>query len=144
MHRAFVSWLAESDGKPVFTQAVLTGSCDVCKAVLTLALSLPPSHLLCPYIAHCLMTGPTLPRKLTAHGRAETFHVKVVKVADLLQNPAQNILERPCTALLLRCTVVWARLSCKSFCCLTKASFSIKSEKVLIFFIKKSSFTFRQ
>lgn len=36
------------------------------------------------------MTGPALPRKLTAPGRAETFHVKVVKVADLPQDPAQH------------------------------------------------------
>lgn len=43
MHRACASWLAETDGKPVFTQAVLTGSCNVYKAVLALALSLPPS-----------------------------------------------------------------------------------------------------
>lgn len=43
MHRACASWLAETDGKPVFTQAVLTGSCNVCKAMLALALSLPPS-----------------------------------------------------------------------------------------------------
>lgn len=41
MHHAFVSWLAESDGMPVFTHAVLT--CDVLKATLTLSLSLPPT-----------------------------------------------------------------------------------------------------
>lgn len=43
MHHAFASWLAESDGKPGFTHAVLTASCDVCKAMLALALSLPPT-----------------------------------------------------------------------------------------------------
>lgn len=35
------------------------------------------------------MTGPALPRKLKARGRAETFHVKVVKVAHLPQDLAQ-------------------------------------------------------
>lgn len=35
------------------------------------------------------MAGPALPR-LTTHGRAETFHVKVVKVAHLPQVLAQH------------------------------------------------------
>lgn len=45
------------------------------------------------------MTGPALPRKRRAHGRAETFHVKVVKVAHLPQDPAQHPTEHPGVAM---------------------------------------------
>lgn len=41
------------------------------------------------------MNDPALPRKLTARGRAETCHVKVVKVAhlpwDLAQHPTEHL-----------------------------------------------------
>lgn len=146
MHRAFVSWLAESNGKAVFTRAVLTGSCDVCKAVLALALSLPSAccvrTLLIAFWLALLSPGNL---QLMAELKLSMYKLSRWQTCPRTwHSTQQNILEWPCIALLLGCTMVWERLSYKTFLCLTKASFSIESEKVLIFLIKKSSFTFRQ
>lgn len=98
--RPHASCMCELAGRDRLKDSIYPCSCNVCKACFS---SVPPSHLLCPYIARCLMTGPALPRKLTALGWAETFHVKFVKVAHLPQDPAQHSTERLWSSHALHC-----------------------------------------
>lgn len=112
---------------------------------LTLALSLPP-----PSVAiHCSLPydWPCSPQESYSSWLRWNFPCKSCQGGTPAPGPGQHPAEHLGMAIhciVVGMTVVWERLSCETFSCLTKVSFSIESEKVLIFFIKKSSFTFRQ